>query len=84
MTKHGFDFDLFVIGGGSGGVRAARMSAQMGARAAIAKGQFGAGCRPHPHRVSCVYGAATNLDEAALGKEIYDRLGHNAGAVYCQ
>ena len=32
-----FDFDLFVIGGGSGGVRAARMSAQRGARVAVAE-----------------------------------------------
>jgi len=32
-----FDFDLFVIGGGSGGVRAARMSAQRGARVALAE-----------------------------------------------
>ncbi len=31
------EFDLFVIGAGSGGVRAARMSAQMGARVAIAE-----------------------------------------------
>ena len=30
-----FDFDLFVIGGGSGGVRAARMAAQRGARVAL-------------------------------------------------
>ena len=34
---HAFDFDLFVIGGGSGGVRAARMSAQRGARVALAE-----------------------------------------------
>lgn len=32
-----FDFDLFVIGGGSGGVRAARMSSQRGARVAVAE-----------------------------------------------
>ena len=31
------DFDLFVIGGGSGGVRAARMAAQRGARVALAE-----------------------------------------------
>jgi glutathione reductase (NADPH) len=31
------DFDLFVIGGGSGGVRAARMAAQRGARVAVAE-----------------------------------------------
>ena len=40
-----YDFDLFVIGGGSGGVRAARMSAQMGARVAIAEqDRFGGTC----------------------------------------
>ena len=35
MTQ--FDFDLFVIGGGSGGVRAARVAAEHGARVAIAE-----------------------------------------------
>jgi glutathione reductase (NADPH) len=40
-----YDFDLFVIGGGSGGVRAARMAAQRGARVALAEalGQDGLG-----------------------------------------
>ncbi len=32
-----FDYDLFVIGGGSGGVRAARMSAGYGAKVAVAE-----------------------------------------------
>ena len=32
-----FDYDLFVIGGGSGGVRAARISAQYGARVGLAE-----------------------------------------------
>ena len=35
MTQ--FDYDLFVIGGGSGGVRAARVSAAHGARVALAE-----------------------------------------------
>ena len=35
MTK--YDYDLFVIGGGSGGVRAARMAALAGARVALAE-----------------------------------------------
>ncbi len=35
MTK--YDFDLFVIGGGSGGVRAARIAAGHGARVALAE-----------------------------------------------
>ncbi|HEX4881715.1 MAG TPA: glutathione-disulfide reductase [Porticoccaceae bacterium] len=34
-----FDWDLFVIGAGSGGVRAARMAAQYGARVAVAEYQ---------------------------------------------
>src|ERR1043165_7767045 len=32
-----YDYDLFVIGGGSGGVRAARIASQAGARVAIAE-----------------------------------------------
>jgi len=45
MASQGFDFDLFVIGGGSGGVRAGRVSAQMGARVAIAESdRFGGTC----------------------------------------
>ena len=32
-----FDFDLFVVGGGSGGVRAARMAGQRGARVGLAE-----------------------------------------------
>ena len=32
-----FDYDLFVIGGGSGGVRAARIAAEAGARVALAE-----------------------------------------------
>jgi glutathione reductase (NADPH) len=38
-----YDYDLFVIGGGSGGVRAARFSAGMGARVAIAEERFWGG-----------------------------------------
>ena len=35
-----FDYDLFVIGAGSGGVRASRISASMGARVACAEERF--------------------------------------------
>jgi glutathione reductase (NADPH) len=38
-SKPTFDYDLFVIGAGSGGVRMARMSAQYGAKVAIAEEQ---------------------------------------------
>lgn len=37
MTDSNYDYDLFVIGGGSGGVRAARLAALSGARVAIAE-----------------------------------------------
>jgi glutathione reductase (NADPH) len=41
----GFDFDLFIIGGGSGGVRAARIAGQHGAKVAIAEEyRFGGTC----------------------------------------
>ena len=40
-----FDFDLFVIGGGSGGVRAARVAASMGKKVGIAEEyRFGGTC----------------------------------------
>ncbi|MGD1879695.1 MAG: glutathione-disulfide reductase [Kiloniellaceae bacterium] len=41
----GYDYDLFVIGGGSGGVRGARMAAATGARVAIAEAyRYGGTC----------------------------------------
>lgn len=42
---HGFDYDLFVIGAGSGGVRAARIAANHGASVAVAeKAALGGTC----------------------------------------
>jgi glutathione reductase (NADPH) len=38
-----YDFDLFVIGGGSGGVRCARIAASLGARVAVAEARFWGG-----------------------------------------
>ena len=55
-----FDFDLFVIGAGSGGVRAARMAATKGIRVAVAEDMFlggtcvNVGCVP---KKLFVYGA---------------------------
>ena len=41
----GFDFDLFVIGGGSGGVRAGRVAASLGKKVGIAEEyRFGGTC----------------------------------------
>lgn len=45
MPLSDFDYDLFVIGGGSGGVRAGRLAAAMGKRVAIAEEyRFGGTC----------------------------------------
>ena len=35
-----FDYDLFVIGAGSGGVRAARMAAALGKKVAVAEERY--------------------------------------------
>ena len=37
MAEHSYDYDLFVIGGGSGGVRAARIAAGHGAKTGLAE-----------------------------------------------
>ncbi|MFM9853953.1 MAG: glutathione-disulfide reductase [Sphingomonadaceae bacterium] len=65
-----FDYDLFVIGAGSGGVRAARVAAQHGARVAIAEEyRVGGTCviRGCVPKKMLVYGAhfAEDLHEAA-------------------
>jgi len=66
MSTH--DFDLFVIGGGSGGVRAARMAAQRGARVALAEmlGTDGMG------------GTCVNL--GCIPKKLYSYAAHYAEA----
>ncbi|MFO8142676.1 MAG: glutathione-disulfide reductase [Marinobacter sp.] len=64
------DFDLIVIGAGSGGVRLARMSAQMGARVAVVESRYlggtcvNVGCVP---KKLFVYGAHVHddLEDAA-------------------
>ncbi|MEO7240713.1 MAG: glutathione-disulfide reductase [Sphingomicrobium sp.] len=65
------DYDLFVIGAGSGGVRAARVSAAYGARVAIAEEyKVGGTCviRGCVPKKLLVYGAhfAEDLDDAAM------------------
>lgn len=66
-----FDFDLFVIGAGSGGVRASRMASQYGARVAVAEDTFlggtcvNVGCVP---KKLFVYGSHVAEEiEAAAG-----------------
>lgn len=65
-----YDFDLFVIGAGSGGVRAARFAAGFGARVAVAESRYlggtcvNVGCVP---KKLLVYGAhfAEDFEQAA-------------------
>ena len=73
-----YDFDLFVIGGGSGGVRAARMAAQRGVRVALAEahGQAGlggtcvnAGCIPKKLYGYAAHYAAAQRESAGYGWE---------------
>jgi glutathione reductase (NADPH) len=67
-----FDYDLFVIGGGSGGVRAARMAAQRGVRVALAEaGALGGTCV----NVGCIpkklYSYAAHYGEAFQESRAY-------------
>ena len=65
-----FDFDLFVIGAGSGGVRAARFAAGFGARVAVAESRYlggtcvNVGCVP---KKLLVYGAHYSEDFEQAG-----------------
>ena len=68
-----YDFDLFVIGGGSGGVRCARIAAGHGARVAVAESTYwggtcvNVGCVPKKFMVMAAdYGIAAD-DAAGFG-----------------
>jgi Pyruvate/2-oxoglutarate dehydrogenase complex, dihydrolipoamide dehydrogenase (E3) component, and related enzymes len=66
-----YDFDLYVIGAGSGGVRAARFAAGFGAKVAVAESRYlggtcvNVGCVP---KKLLVYGAhfAEDFEQAIL------------------
>jgi len=69
---HGYDFDLIVIGGGSGGVRAARIAALAGARVALMEEyRMGGTCviRGCVPKKFMVYGSD-------FGKQIRDAAGY--------
>lgn len=73
-----FDFDLFVIGGGSGGVRAARVAAQAGAKVALAEEhRYGGtcvirGCVPKKLMVYASAFAQSFEDAAGFGWKVDD------------
>ncbi len=58
-----FDYELFIIGGGSGGVRAARMAAARGARVALAE---------------CARMGGTCVNVGCIPKKIYSYAAHYA------
>ncbi|WP_310449239.1 glutathione-disulfide reductase [Sulfuritalea sp.] len=68
-----FEFDFFVIGGGSGGVRAARVAAGLGARVAIVESsRYGGtcvirGCVPKKLLVQAAHYAEDFADAAGFG-----------------
>ncbi len=63
----GQDYDLFVIGGGSGGVRAARMAAQHGARVVLAE-------------AAALGGTCVNV--GCIPKKLYSYAAHYADAFH--
>jgi glutathione reductase (NADPH) len=73
-----FDYDLFVIGAGSGGVRAARMSAGFGARVAIAEERHlggtcvNVGCIPKKLLVYASHFSEDFHDAAGFGWNVGD------------
>ncbi|MEY3721165.1 MAG: glutathione-disulfide reductase [Pseudomonadota bacterium] len=75
-TAFQFDFDLFVIGAGSGGVRAARMAAAMGARVAIAEDRYmggtcvNVGCVPKKIYVYASEYSKGFIDAARFGWQV--------------
>ncbi|MDP7190272.1 MAG: FAD-dependent oxidoreductase, partial [Alphaproteobacteria bacterium] len=71
-----YDFDFFVIGAGSGGVRAARMAAGHGARVAVAEDKdlggtcVNVGCVPKKLFTYSAHYAGDFEDAAAYGWEV--------------
>jgi glutathione reductase (NADPH) len=74
-----YDFDLFVIGAGSGGVRASRVAASLGARVAIAEERYlggtcvNVGCIPKKLLVYASEFAEDFRDSAGFGWTVGDR-----------
>ncbi len=70
---HAYDYDLFVIGAGSGGVRASRVAAQLGARVAVAEERYlggtcvNVGCIPKKLLVYAAEFSEAFADAAGFG-----------------
>jgi len=75
----GYDYDLFVIGGGSGGVRASRVAARYGAHVALAEERYlggtcvNVGCIPKKLLVYASHYSAHFEDAAGFGWTLGER-----------
>jgi len=71
-----YDYDLFIIGGGSGGVRAGRMAASFGARVAVAEERYlggtcvNVGCVPKKLFSYAAHFSADFADAAGFGWQV--------------
>ena len=83
MEKH--DYDLFVIGAGSGGVRAARMAAEFGSRVAVAEDRYMGGTCVN---VGCVpkklYVYAAEFGKSFTDADVYKRQPQCIAAHTCR
>jgi glutathione reductase (NADPH) len=76
QAMSGFDCDFFVVGGGSGGVRAARMAAQRGARVVLAEAAalggtcVNVGCIPKKLYSQAAHFAQDFADAAGFGWDV--------------
>ena len=59
-----YDYDLLVIGGGSGGVRASRIASGYGAKVALLESRLGHGVKPE---YSAIGGTCVNVGESYFG-----------------
>ena len=73
-----YDFDLFVIGGGSGGVRAARMAAQRGARVALAEAGGVHGSHGEDGGLTGAGLGGTCVNVGCIPKKLYSYAAHFA------
>ncbi len=78
QTHQTYDFDLFVIGGGSGGVRAARMAAQRGAKVALAEAGGVHGSHGDDGSLTGAGLGGTCVNVGCIPKKLYSYAAHFA------
>ncbi len=66
-----YDYDLLVIGGGSGGVRASRIASGYGAKVALLESRLNHGIKPE---YSAIGGTCVNVGELLFLLFVYDEV----------